>query len=148
MDHWPLFRIFSKSLEDIRLREKLMAYNFSICWLQGKQNVIADALSWNLVDHPKPYSVNSYIVGDYNLTKEIKRNAWECINYRLIVDALKRNKSPNVFSNGHLTKIVQDIWQLLSLSDANLIILDGSPSSSRKKAAKGSRSYSTNHMPD
>ena len=50
-DHRPLLGIFSKPLADIsnpRLvwkREKVMAYNFQITWLNSKSNVMADALS-------------------------------------------------------------------------------------------------------
>ena len=50
-DHKPLLGVFKKHLNDLdnprlqRIREKIMGYNFSIEWLAGKKNLIADALS-------------------------------------------------------------------------------------------------------
>ena len=132
MDHRPLLSIFSKSLADIsnprlvRLREKLMAYNFTTTWLQVKQNVIANALSRNLVTQAgQENRISSYIVGNGRLINNIKNNALACDNYQQIVEALKWNKPPSVFANNHPTKTVQDVWHQLSLSDANLIIMDG-----------------------
>ena len=59
-DHHPLLGTFSKPLSCIynpRIvcqREKVLDYNFSITWVAGKDNIIADALSRSV---PKPQSV-------------------------------------------------------------------------------------------
>ena len=50
-DHKPLVGLMKKELHDIpndrlvRMRERLIPYNFSTTWVEGKLNVIADALS-------------------------------------------------------------------------------------------------------
>ena len=50
-DHRPLVGVFKKSLDDIcnprllRIREKTIPYNFTVEWMAGKENVVADALS-------------------------------------------------------------------------------------------------------
>ena len=51
VDHKPLLGIFQKHLPDIenmrllRLRTKINEYNFTLKWIQGQENVIADVLS-------------------------------------------------------------------------------------------------------
>ena len=50
-DHKPLVGIFNKHINDLdnrrlqNLLEKVMGYNFTVSWLAGKHNLIADALS-------------------------------------------------------------------------------------------------------
>jgi hypothetical protein len=50
-DHKPLVGVFAKAIPNIdnprllRVREKTSAYSFSMSWVEGKDNVIADALS-------------------------------------------------------------------------------------------------------
>ena len=50
-DHKPLIGLMKKELHDIpndrlvRMRERLIPYTFNIGWVEGKLNVIADALS-------------------------------------------------------------------------------------------------------
>ena len=50
-DHKPLLGVFNKpllELENVRLQrlcEKLIGYNFDLCWSAGKEHLIADALS-------------------------------------------------------------------------------------------------------
>ena len=57
-DHRPLLGIFRKDLSDIdnrriqRYRERLQPYNFQLSWEEGKNHLIADALSRSTVDFP------------------------------------------------------------------------------------------------
>ena len=50
-DHKPLESILRKELSDIvnprlqRLREKINAYNYNVCYVAGKDNLVANALS-------------------------------------------------------------------------------------------------------
>ena len=55
-DHRPLVGLFKRPLCDvanpriIQIREKMLPFNFEVIWLEGRFNVIADALSRNPVD--------------------------------------------------------------------------------------------------
>ena len=58
-DHKPLLPIINtKSLADIenprlqRLREKLISYNFTLCWKKGAEHAVPDALSRAPADNP------------------------------------------------------------------------------------------------
>ena len=68
-DHRPLLGIFSKPLADIanprlvHMSVKVMSFNFKMVWLNGKNNVMTDALSRNPVSNPEQYEIKSYIVG-------------------------------------------------------------------------------------
>ena len=59
-DHKALEGLFLKRLGDIentrlqRLREKVLHYDFTVHWLPGKNNVVADVLSRNPVFKPSP----------------------------------------------------------------------------------------------
>ena len=50
-DHRPLLGVFKNDIFKLdnarlmRIREKLIPYNFTISWIEGKKNVVADALS-------------------------------------------------------------------------------------------------------
>ena len=51
-DHKPLLSILNKQTLDqlpnpriLRMREKIQAYNFTVEWIKGKENIISDALS-------------------------------------------------------------------------------------------------------
>ena len=58
-DHRPLEGIFKKGISEMqnarlmRMREKLVAYNFKVLWVEGKNHKIADALSRYPVFDPK-----------------------------------------------------------------------------------------------
>ena len=144
-DHRPLVGIFAKPLGDIqnprlvRIREKTMAYSFDVVWIKGKNNAMADAFSRNLVNQPETtkYAIKSYIIGNDTLIKEIKDAANECITYKQIATALIEDKEPKNFPNGHSTKLLQDVWHQLSITDDNLVVLDNSriliPKSCRNK---------------
>ena len=98
-DHRPLEGIFLKELHDLdgrilRLREKVLQYNFTVKWLEGKSNIMADALSRAPIFRPTSkeiaeseklkliYSVRAPAVEDLLLTK--------------IVNAAKTDKEYNV----------------------------------------------------
>ena len=50
-DHRPLVGVFKNDIFKLdnarlmRIREKMIPYNFKVTWIEGKQNAIADALS-------------------------------------------------------------------------------------------------------
>ena len=95
-------------------------------WIKGKNNTMADALSRNPASNPEMinYSMKSDIIGNNILIKEIKYKANNCDVYKQIVTALIEGKTPKNFPNSHPTKLLQDVWHQLSISDDNQIILD------------------------
>ena len=92
------------SLDAIRMRKKVMAFNFEIIWLNRKNNVMADALSRNLICKPKSYEIKSYIFGNNKLINGIHYNAKESLSYKMISEALTANKDPQNLLNRHPAK--------------------------------------------
>ena len=133
-DHRPLLGIFNKPLSEIanprivRMRETLLPYQFSVTWLNGKANAIADALSRHPVDSrndDKLYPFCSCIVGTSNIIKELNDGTTNCKSYKLIKEALLQAKLPTNLPPAHPAKSLQSIWNRLTIID-DFILLDAS----------------------
>ena len=102
-DHRPLLGTFWKPLSRIdnprivRLREKVLDYNFSITWVAGKDNIIADALSRSV---PKPqsaphrlFAIRPASTATVSMATIIE-HANSCPTYFKIKNALSNDKHP------------------------------------------------------
>ena len=93
-----------KNLADIdnprlqRLREKLLAYSFSLQYLEGSANKIADALSRFLVERPLSYDPDFHEIALCRavytdpLLDSFKEAALLDQHYQLVLTALKERK--------------------------------------------------------
>ena len=81
-DHRPLVGVFSKDIRDVenerlqKIREKLQGYNVKLTWIQGKNNIVADALSRN--PHFQEAEVMEDPLEELNICKSI------CTNVNLV----------------------------------------------------------------
>ena len=72
-DHRPLVGIFKKPLCDVsnlrivRIREKMLPFNFNVIWLEGKFNPVVDALSRNPVEGGDVPFISSYVLASNKL---------------------------------------------------------------------------------
>ena len=134
-DHRPLLGIFNKSLVQIensrivKIREKVIDYNFTITWLAGKTNLIADALSRAPVTPSsgnKHLPINACIMGPTESVQEMATMAQKCEVYQSIVTALKEGKKLMNLPPQHPARMLKDVWNQLSISEPGLIVLDAS----------------------
>ena len=133
-DHRPLLGTFSKPLSRInnprivRLWEKVLDYNFSITWVAGKHNIIADALSHSV---PKPQSVphRLFALSPASTTTvsmaTIIEHANSCPTYFKIKEAPSNDKHPASLPPDHPSRCLKDVWHELSVSEEGLLILSG-----------------------
>ena len=103
-DHRSLVGIMKKNLADIdnprlqRLREKLLAYSFSLQYLEGSANKIADALSRFPVERPLSYDPDFHEIALCRavytdpLLDSFKEAALLDQHYQLVLTALKERK--------------------------------------------------------
>ena len=137
-DHKPLIGIFSKEIYNldnsrlIRIREKLIPYNFFVTWVPGKKHAIADALSRAPVfpaeDEPELYAETAITclaeVDDAIPTTLERMIAHSDDSYTTTASALLNSDDtpPNVPEGTALKKI----WHRLSISNEipNMIMLD------------------------
>ncbi len=138
-DHRPLVGIFEKSMDDltnpriVRLREKLARYNFRVTWVEGKKNVVADALSrapvWNGDSHsdnngnedtcaaiiaPQPTDRNLQKIIDAANTDDEYKTVRETIGKKL------KNLHPD-----HPAKQYGGVWETISVDETGLMVVDG-----------------------
>ena len=133
-DHRPLLCTFSKPWSRIdnqrivRLREKVLDYDFSITWVAGKDNIIADALSRS-VSKPQSVPHRLFTISPAATTTvsmaTIIEHANSCPTYFKIKNALSNDKHPASLPPDHLARCVKDVWHELSVSDEGLLILNG-----------------------
>jgi len=103
-DHNPLVGIFKKDIGDIdnrrlqRYRENLQQYSFTVEWVPGKVNLIADAFSRNPVE-PADVSDDSnvYLVSSLprSIAPLIVKHAAENIPYQQLLQTITSRKNPN-----------------------------------------------------
>ena len=122
------------------MREKLLLYQFSDMWLNGKANAIANALSRHPVDcedDDKPYPIRSCIVSGSEITSNLKNNASKCQKYQSIKEALHTGKLVQNLPSLHPAKCLGNVWHWLTISDDDIILLDANcifvPKPSRKE---------------
>ena len=144
-DHRPLVGIFAKSMPQIdnaritRLREKVSHQPFSVKWMAGKENIIADALS----RAPGPSSmdstaIRSCIAAPESTLNNILRNCQSDSAYRQIVEAFKQERRLADLPESHPARRLKKVWHRLSLEEDGIIVVDGDklylPPGSRKDA--------------
>ena len=144
-DHRPLVGIFSKNMPQIdnaritRLREKVLHQPFSVKWMAGKENIIADALS----RAPGPSSVDSTairscIAAPESTLNKITDSCQSDSAYRQIVEAFKQERKLADLPESHPACRLKQVWDRLSLEENGIIVVDGNklylPPSSRKDA--------------
>ena len=126
-DHRPLMGIFKKDLMDIensrlrRFREKLTDYRFQVNWIEGKNNLIADALSRSPVsfiednydefdsNHVKICSLEAANHPPLSLAK-LKEFAENDPSYQAIIKVLIENKNIDNLPPLHPARTLKSIW--------------------------------------
>lgn len=130
-DHRPLVGIFNKPLQDLgnqrlaNFREKLVDFNFSVTWTEGKSHLIADALSRAPVfsnNDLEEVFVQAVDVSDTSTLQFLPDLAEEDELYQQLIGCWKSNGNPKQFA--HLTPYA-GIWDRLSLGNHGLLVLDG-----------------------
>ena len=126
-DHRPLVGIFEKNLMDMdnarlqRMREKVMEYNFTIQWLEGKLNTLAEALS-----HAPHFALNDEIDENTIVTAARCDAVDPALSYILeaadgdyqrLVSALLSRTPGRDLPNTHPAKAYAGVWDKLSLRD-------------------------------
>ena len=132
-DHRPLIGTFNKPLSQIensrlvRIREKVMDYNFSISWRAVKTNLIADALSRapSTSENPTPVPIRACHITQGPITDIIINKASTCPIYREILDALINKVKATKLPPSHPGSQLKDVWNRLSVSEEYIILLDG-----------------------
>ena len=144
-DHRPLVGIFAKNLPQVdnaritRLREKVLDQPFTVKWMAGKENIIADALS----RAPGPSSkdstaIRSCIAAPESTLKRITDSCRSDNEYRQIIEAFKQGRRLADLPESHPARRLKQVWNQLSLEENGIIIVDGNklylPPSSRREA--------------
>ena len=137
-DHRPLVGIFKKNLDAmdnqrlLRLRLKLIDYNFTVTWLPGKTNYIADALSRNPIFDTSEKSSEEELCSNPNLVCHLQTDphladiydaAESDEDYQLLIQALREDKQLNNLPPSHPAKALKTVWNSLSILDG-LILKD------------------------
>ena len=135
-DHKPLLGTFKKDLTEIenprllRLREKMLAYNFTVLHLAGRKMAFSDALSRYPVEKPDEDDeeieeiANCRVTYSDPLLDNFKQVASLDQNYQLILEALENHKLLQNLPPHHPAHNFKSYWHLLSVDD-KLIIFDG-----------------------
>ena len=132
-DHRPLVGLFKKPLHECenprlqRLREKLVAYNFSVEWEAGKNHQIADALSRAPVFGPEEDDIALVRVVNADLEPILAAAASDPV-YVATRDALRQGLDCVSLPVGHPARSLSSVWTMLSLMDERentLIVYDG-----------------------
>ena len=135
-DHKPLLGTFKKDLTEIenprllRLREKMLAYNFTVSHLAGRKMAFSDALSRYPVEKPNEDDeeieeiANCRVTYSDPLLDNFKEVASLDQNYQLILAALENHKLLQNLPPHHPAHNFKSYWHLLSVDD-KLIIFDG-----------------------
>ena len=133
-DHNPLLGIFKKDLPAIdnrrlqRFRERLVPYNFTLVWQEGKKHLIADAFSRAPIDKPQQSDEIRvrYIAENPQDTEKTIRKHCADADYRALVDAIINHKDHKNLPPNHPGHDYNSCWHLLSTSeDGSLAIYDG-----------------------
>ena len=139
-DHKALLGLFAKSLHDIensrlvRLREKVLHYDFDIKWVKGKDHLMADALSRNPVFQPTHEEVEEAEQLHYAfrlvealpdpINKQLYATARTDKGYQLLITALRQN-SKSALKTNPFTHYFIGFFEELSLSKDERIVLWG-----------------------
>ena len=132
-DHRPLVGIFAKNLPQIdnsritRLREKVLDQPFSVKWMAGKENVIADALS-RAPGGPSSKdstAIRSCIAAPESTLSKIIDNCRTDTDYRQIVEAFRQGRRLADLPECHPARRLKQVWPRLSLENNGVIVVDG-----------------------
>ena len=142
-DHRPLIGIFAKNLTQIdnmrvvRLREKIIDHPFTVKWVAGKDNVIADALSRApaTTTNSPSMPVKSCIAAPQSAISQIITCCQTDSAYQQIVEAFKQGKLLTDLPTDHPARRPKQVWGRISISE-DILIVDGNklylPPGSRK----------------
>ena len=121
-DHRPLLGIFSKrDTENTRLRrvlDKLAPYTFDVKWIQGKDHLIADALSRApILPATDDESFNNVRRITGHGTKDLIQSAVIDEDYVAIIDFFRTGKPISSVDTHHPARQYLNIWDNISLED-------------------------------
>ena len=144
-DHRPLVGIFSKTLPQIdnvritRLRERVLHQPFTVKWMAGKENIIADALSRAPgTSTEDATAIRACIAAPDVALSELIANSQSDDMYSQVVDAFRHGRRLTDLPESHPARRLKQVWHRLSLDEKGIIIVDGNklylPPGSRKSA--------------
>ena len=141
-DHRPLRPIFmTKSLADIenprlqRILQKVAGYQFTVEFIKGTENVIADTLSRAPVFGPSEEdgdledevaftsAVTTRLQSD-PLLEDLRQAAVTDADYQLMLECVVNRKDPKYLPPEHPARQLKSIWHSLSVA-YDLIVYDG-----------------------
>ena len=127
--------IFAKSLPQIdnmrvtRLQEKVLDYAFTVKWVAGKENVIADTLTCA----PAPSSagamalpVNACVIAPQRTLCHIIESAKACLAYTKIAEQFKQGRELANLPCNHPYRKLKNVWVTVLMTDNGIIMIDGS----------------------
>ena len=137
-DHKPLLGVFSKEIYNVQntrlraIREKLMEFNFTLSWVEGKTHQIADALSrtpylpaHSDLDLQMNQEKCCIAIQDDPSIQEVVSHVDQA--YREVMETIKKYKDPEEIDPKHPAYAYKSVWTRLSLHPKlNLILLDES----------------------
>jgi DNA-binding protein Fis len=151
-DHRPLVGIFEKDMTDIdnprlvRLREKLLGYNFNVEWINGKANAAADALSRSPI---ASVIVAAAAAESTSVVEELDDPALDELVEATKVDqsiiavkqALARATPYTQLPKQHVARSYKHVYNTLSLHSTGLLLVDGHrivvPAACRRQILEG-----------
>jgi transposase InsO family protein len=133
-DHRPLVGIFSKDLTQIdnarliRLREKVMGFNFEVQWVEGKNNAAADALSRSPVPCQSVLATLS-VIEDDKITDpaldELITATKADPDLQEIISLLQTKPALSKVPPDHPVRAYRCFYETLSIHESGLVIIDG-----------------------
>ena len=131
-DHKPLLGIMNgKNLDAInntriqRLMSKLLGYCYTIEWIPGKKQTIADALSRSPVFDPEEEEAADVLLRHVTCAEanpdlaisELSKAASDDLAYQEIMEAIKEEKFLKDLNSDHPGHIYKSIWDSLGIDD-------------------------------
>ncbi len=148
-DHRPLLGIFAKDLHQVgnprllRLREKIVGYNFTVSWVAGKRHQMADALSRAPVfgpqedegkDPPDSVRLATSPLELHEFVKDLDED------YLSVMSVLPTTNEVRDLPPLHPARAFASVWDRLSV-DYGLLVLDGYrvvvPHAARERVLRG-----------
>ena len=136
-DHRPLVGVFNKAIDEatnpriLAMREKMSSYSFNVEWVEGKNHVIADALSRAPLFSPPETDLslsNSVVcraIASDPLLQQMFDAAERDPSYRDVVNAFKSGISKKGMPLSHPARPYLNVWDTISLYEETLLVLDG-----------------------
>ena len=138
-DHRPLVGIFNKAIDEttntrlIRMRERVTAFSFRVVWKEGKNNLIADALSRAPVFSPDEEDRDNEDCIKINLVHKASDPQLQSLfdaahvdgEYQDIKAAILAGSTMKSLPPTHAARPYVAVWDRISVFEDTLLVVDG-----------------------